>query len=80
MLFLMAVGVSFAQQKEIKGVVKDEAGIPLPGATIMVKGDKTGTQTDFDGNYTIKVSEGKILVFSFVGMASVEKKWELLLK
>lgn len=74
MLFLMAVGISFAQQKEIKGVVKDETGIPLPGATVMVKGEKTGTQTDFDGNYTIKVSEGKILVFSFVGMASVEKK------
>lgn len=74
-LLLFVLQFSFAQEKAVKGVVKDEQGFPLPGVTILVKGEKSkGTQTDFDGNYSISVSQGKTLVFSYVGMKTVEKK------
>src|SRR5699024_7480610 len=44
-----------------------EDGVPLPGVNITVEGTTRGTQTDFDGNYTIEANQGDILVFSFVG-------------
>ncbi|MEM0543128.1 mucoidy inhibitor MuiA family protein [Flavobacterium sp. j3] len=53
--------------KVVSGVVT-ENGMPLPGANIVVKGTNRATQTDFDGRYTIKVENGKELVYSFVGM------------
>ena len=54
--------------KTIRGSVKDKAGNPIPGATVIVKGTTTGVVTDFEGNYTLKVPENAILIFSFVGM------------
>ncbi|WP_224489039.1 SusC/RagA family TonB-linked outer membrane protein [Robertkochia flava] len=63
--------VSFAQNT-FSGVVSDSDGLPLPGASVFVKGTTTGTQTDFDGNYSITAAAGDILVFSFVGMRTVE--------
>lgn len=72
-LFLaLIVQISFAQDKVISGTVSDEAG-PLPGVTILKKGTTQGTETDFDGNYSIQAKTGDILVFSFVGMKTVEK-------
>ena len=72
-LFLaLVVQISFAQERTISGTVSDETG-PLPGVTILKKGTKTGTETDFDGNYSIKAKTGDVLVFSFVGMKKVEK-------
>ncbi|WP_196893571.1 vWA domain-containing protein [Aureivirga marina] len=56
----------FAQQKTVTGTVSDETG-PLLGATVLIKGTNTGTETDFDGNYTIQVEKGQTLVFSFTG-------------
>ncbi len=57
----------------VKGSVKDEAGFPLPGVTVMVKGTSVGVSTDFDGKFSIKLPEGKnILVFSFIGMETKE--------
>ncbi|CEN46319.1 exported hypothetical protein [Capnocytophaga canimorsus] len=48
LLNLIVCGFSFAQEKKVTGVVKDETGVPLPGVTILVQGEKaTGTQTDF---------------------------------
>lgn len=58
----------FAQQQTITGVVTDDQNLPLPGASVLVKGTTNGTQTDFDGNYTINASSGETLVFSYVGM------------
>ncbi|WP_215225089.1 TonB-dependent receptor [Echinicola shivajiensis] len=52
---------------EIKGKVTDENGQPIPGATIQLKGTTKGTVTDIDGNYTIQVEEGTVLVYSFLG-------------
>ena len=51
----------------VKGVVTDENGEGLPGATVTIKGSTFGTITDIDGNFTINVDEGQTLVFSFVG-------------
>ena len=60
----------FAQKREVKGIVKDNLGQVLPGATILIDGTKTGIQTDFDGKYTIKVNSDQFLVFTYVGMCS----------
>ena len=65
-VFLLSAQVAMAQ-KAITGVVSDSDGIPLPGATILVQGTTTGVTTDFDGNFSINVSEGQSLEFSFVG-------------
>lgn len=59
--------ISFGQEKTISGVVSDDSGIPLPGVNVTVEGSTVGTQTDFDGNYSISVQEGAVLIFSFVG-------------
>ncbi len=56
------------QQLEIKGTVTDNNGTPLPGVSIIVVGTVRGTQTDFDGNYSINSKGGDVLEFSFIGM------------
>ncbi|WP_369047801.1 SusC/RagA family TonB-linked outer membrane protein [Tenacibaculum sp. UWU-22] len=65
------VHITLAQTKTIKGVVSDSAG-PLPGVAIIIKNTTTGTETDFDGQYSIEAKSGDILVFSFVGMSTQE--------
>ena len=62
-----------ADKKTISGAVKDAKGLPLPGVTVVVKGTTTGTITDNDGKFILKVpDEAKILVFTFVGMKAQE--------
>ncbi|WP_161554605.1 SusC/RagA family TonB-linked outer membrane protein [Sinomicrobium soli] len=77
LFFLCAsVGTVAAQQpgeKQIRGTVSDEDGIPLAGVNILVKGTAHGTQTDFDGNYSIEVpSQGAVLTFSYIGFKTEE--------
>lgn len=72
LLLLFFLQISFAQEKTIQGNVTDSSG-PLPGVSILIKGTSKGAQTDFDGNYSIKANIGDTLVFSFVGMKTVEK-------
>ncbi|WP_108821377.1 SusC/RagA family TonB-linked outer membrane protein [Dysgonomonas sp. Marseille-P4361] len=60
--------------KTIKGTVVDDQGEPIIGATVMVKGTKTGTITDIDGNYTIAASENDVLQFSYLGFQPKEVK------
>ncbi|MGS2740997.1 outer membrane beta-barrel protein [Sinomicrobium sp. M5D2P17] len=64
--------MAMAQKRTVTGVVSDSQGQPLPGATVIVKESKNGTQTDFDGHYSIDVASGAILVFSYIGMSSAE--------
>lgn len=73
-LLLGAFGTStWAQQViTVKGTVKDAENNPVIGATVVVKGEAKGTTTDFDGNYTISVPQGKVLEFSYVGMQKSE--------
>ena len=59
------------QAQEVTGTVSDANG-PLPGANVLVKGTTTGTQTDFDGNYTISADSDATLVFSYVGYLTKE--------
>jgi hypothetical protein len=52
----------------VTGVVSDNAGMPIPGVSVLVKGTKFGTNTDFDGKYAIKATPSQILTFSYIGM------------
>jgi TonB-linked SusC/RagA family outer membrane protein len=63
----------YAQNKTVKGKVTDSAGLPLPGANVIIKGTQKGTSTDFDGNYTINAATGQILVFSYTGSKTEER-------
>jgi TonB-linked SusC/RagA family outer membrane protein len=58
------------QKKTVKGIVKNNYGEPLPGASIIIQGTTNGVQTDFNGNYTIEVSDDTVLVFSYLGMTT----------
>jgi TonB-linked SusC/RagA family outer membrane protein len=55
-------------QKTITGNVKDEVGMPLMGANVMVKGTQQGVVTDFDGNFSLEVQEGDVVEVSYLGM------------
>ncbi|CAH8291856.1 TonB-linked SusC/RagA family outer membrane protein [Mariniflexile fucanivorans] len=74
LLLAFVVQLTFAQEKTISGTVSDPSGLPLPGATVLVKGTKSGTSTDFDGKYSIKANQGATLVFSFVGYTTKEAR------
>ncbi len=71
LLLAFVVQFTFAQEKTITGTVSDDTG-PLPGVSIIIKGTATGTETDFNGKYTIDANVGDILRFSFVGMQAKE--------
>ena len=72
-LFLVLVAqLTFAQERAVSGTVSDNAGMPLPGVSVLVKGTKSGTQTDFDGKFSIKASTSQVLVFSYIGMKTQE--------
>ncbi|WP_027077102.1 carboxypeptidase-like regulatory domain-containing protein, partial [Maribacter antarcticus] len=59
------------QAQTINGTVSDATG-PLPGANVLVKGTTNGTQTDFDGNYTIDANAEATLVFSYIGYKTAQ--------
>ncbi|MEZ7514222.1 SusC/RagA family TonB-linked outer membrane protein [Flavobacterium frigidarium] len=67
LVMAMSIQFAFAQEQTIKGVVSDAMG-SIPGVNVNVKGTKNSTQTNFDGEYTIKAKTGDVLVFTFVGM------------
>jgi TonB-linked SusC/RagA family outer membrane protein len=72
LLLAFVVQLTFAQEKTISGNVTDNSGVPLLGVNIIVKGTNNGTQTDFDGNYTITANVGQTLEFSYVGFKNVD--------
>ena len=67
--FMIMFQWSFAQ-KSVSGTVSDSAGVPLPGATIVVDGTSNGVTTDFDGVYSIMANEGDVLSVSYVGFTT----------
>ncbi|XOV92943.1 MAG: SusC/RagA family TonB-linked outer membrane protein [Bacteroidota bacterium] len=73
-MLLLGIGfMAFSQSKQITGKVVDDAGEPVPGANVIVKGTTEGTTTDLDGNYRITVPEGSdVLVYSFIGLETQE--------
>jgi len=72
LLLAFVVQITFAQERTITGSVSDETGA-LPGVSVIIEGTTTGTETDFDGNYSLQANEGDVLRFSFVGMSSVTR-------
>lgn len=70
LFFILILQSSIAQEKKITGVVSDANG-PIPGVNVMVKGTKTGVQSDFDGKYVINAKTGDILTFSYMGFKDV---------
>ncbi|TYC14856.1 DUF3520 domain-containing protein [Bizionia gelidisalsuginis] len=73
-IFLISVQLYAQNQQTVSGIISDEGGLALPGVTIVAKGTTSGTQTNFDGEYTISVERGVVLVFSFVGYSTEERK------
>ncbi len=71
LLLAFVVHLSFAQEKTISGTVTDQDGLPLPGVNIVVEGTTNGTQTDFDGNYSINGEVGQTLLFTYIGQTDV---------
>ena len=73
LLFFSLPLLTFGQEKTITGtIVSASDNIPLPGATIVVKGKSLGATSDFDGKYSILANKGDILVFSYIGYTTTE--------
>lgn len=71
LIVLLVFTIAATKAQTVRGIVSAE-GEPLPGASVSIKGTSNGTSTDFDGKYTINVSSGATLVFSYVGYDSKE--------
>ena len=79
-LLILVLGVffvslqAFAQQKTVTGKVTDDEGLPLPGASISIKGSTTGgTSSKVDGTYSILANASQVLQFKFIGTKTVER-------
>ena len=66
-LMLIFSASALAQNQTVTGTVLDETGEPIIGATVTVKGTKTTTITDIDGNYKLSVPKGAKVVISYIG-------------
>ena len=74
-IFIFLMGhIIYAQENTVSGTVVDNNGLAMPGVTVTIKGTKSGTQTDFDGSYSIKAKTGDVLIFSAVNLESLRKK------
>lgn len=69
--FIVSLSV-LGQEKTVSGTVTDENGVPLPGVNVAVDGTSRGAQTDFDGEYSVQASRGEVLIFSFLGLETIE--------
>lgn len=73
LLCLLSGNKVSAQNITIQGVVKDAAGLSLPGVNVLEKGTKNGVSTDFDGKYKLNLTNSKaVVVFSFIGFKTKE--------
>ncbi|MBL7474103.1 TonB-dependent receptor [Robertkochia sp. 1368] len=69
--FFVNLGIGFAQD-QVSGVVMTDGDLPLPGANIIIKGTTNGTQSDFDGKFSINAIAGDVLVVSYIGFVTQE--------
>ena len=69
---LMCTVAALAQGNQVRGTVLDENGEPVIGASVMIKGTRTGTVTNMDGQFTLNDAVGKTLVISFIGYENQE--------
>ena len=63
---------TYGQEVLVSGVVTDHSGMPIPGASVVVKGTINGVATDFDGNFSIRAKSSDILIISFLGFSDKE--------
>lgn len=70
MILLLAQSIGAqTQELTVSGTITSaDDGVPIPGATVIIKGTSTGTTSDFDGLYSISAKTGDVLTFSFIGM------------
>jgi TonB-linked SusC/RagA family outer membrane protein len=74
LLIVLVAQLTCAQERTVTGVVSDDTGLPIPGVSVLVKGTNSGTQTDFDGKYSLKAAATQTLIFSYIGMTTKEVK------
>ncbi len=75
MMFALFLSTTlYAQSQKFSGTVVDETGEPIIGASITVKGQKTGAVTDMDGNFQIQAAPGSTIVVSYIGFTAKETK------
>lgn len=72
LLIVLVAQITFAQERAVSGTVSDNAGLPLPGVSVLVKGTQSGIQTDFDGKFSIRATSSQVLIFSYIGMKTKE--------
>lgn len=72
MISLLSITLVYAKDMAISGVVVDETGEPLIGASVQVKGTSLGTITDINGEFAMDVPSGSTLIVSFIGLHSQE--------
>jgi TonB-linked SusC/RagA family outer membrane protein len=70
---LLVPAVTFAQARTVTGTVTNEAGAPLQGISVVVKGTQVGTVTDAEGKYSVSAQPGQVLQFRFVGTSPQER-------
>lgn len=71
-LFFFIIQLSFSQEYNIKGRVTSQENLPLENVHVIIKGTTSGVYTNTQGLFDVKVSEREILVFSYIGMQTVE--------
>lgn len=69
---VLSANIAFAQNASVQGTIVDENGEPVIGASVFIKGTKTGAVTDIDGKFSLKSSAGKTLVITYVGYEKTE--------
>ncbi|WP_396633358.1 SusC/RagA family TonB-linked outer membrane protein [Maribacter sp. R86514] len=70
MMLLLNISLFAQDGYTLTGTVTDETSMPVPGANVVIQNTTTGTSTDFDGNFSITVSNGDVLEFSSIGYAT----------
>ncbi len=72
LLSILFSSTIYSQEGTVSGIVRADSGSPLPGVSIIVKGTTTGTISNFDGEYSLKASQGDILEFSSIGFETLQ--------
>ena len=72
LFMVFSIQLSFAQEKQITGIITDSNNLPLGGVTVVIDGTTKGVVSNFDGEYTILAKPGNVLKFSFVGMQTLK--------
>jgi TonB-linked SusC/RagA family outer membrane protein len=70
---LLLAAPAYAQQKTVTGKVTSEQGAPLAGVSVLIKGTTVATQTNIEGNYSIRAAAGQVLQFRSIGTAMTER-------